>query len=357
MLNKRAENLVSIVVSNYNNAIYIEECLNSLIKQTYKNIEIIIVDDCSTDGSIDVIERWISRRNKEEQSKIKFLKMPENTGFSGAVTAGMYLCKGEYIAMQDGDDYSKSNRIEMEVNYLKNNKDIKMVGCNYAIFRNYTEEEKLVPNGIISGKEKIKNEFKKGNSPVCFGTILFKGEIFDKIGGLTRNYDGAEDYEFIAKSVDYGIDNIKSPLYLYRKHEYQRSKKYYKDTDYFKDQRDKSEMNILLVLDKLNAGSTENYALSMAEELIKQGAKIIVAAGEGPLSSEFKKLKCKVYNVNFSSRIHKDINLRNRFISRLDKIIKKENINLIKAYQSASGSVAIEAGKKYKILYTYNIDN
>lgn len=233
-MNERKKNLVSIVVSNYNNENYIEECLNSLIRQTYKNIEIIIVDDCSTDNSRNVIESWISKRTNEEKSKIKFLKLIENTGFSGAVTAGMYLAKGEYIAMQDGDDLSKDNRIEIEVNHLKNNKDIKMVGCNYSIFSHSINEEILVPNNVVFGRDKIKEDFANGNSPVSFGTILFRGEVFDEIGGLTRKLRGAEDYEFIAKSLVYGIDNLNLVLYLYRKHEKQRSKKYYKEIDYFK---------------------------------------------------------------------------------------------------------------------------
>lgn len=223
---ERIKNLVSIVVSNYNNEKYIEECLDSLINQSYENIEIIIIDDCSTDNSVDIINSWINKINNYNKDKITFLKMPKNMGFSGAVTVGMYLAKGEYIAIQDGDDISHNKRIETQVKYLQDNNDIMMVGSNYSVFRNYIEEAKTVPNFVVYGKTKIEEEFGNGNSPVSFGTILFKGEVFDKVGGLTRKLEGAEDYEFIAKSLIYGINNINEPLYYYRSHKDQRSKQY-----------------------------------------------------------------------------------------------------------------------------------
>lgn len=355
MYNQRKTNLVSIVVSNYNNEKYIEACLDSLINQTYKDIEIIIVDDCSTDKSKYIIEKWISNRKNDEKNKIKFLKMTENTGFSGAVTTGMYLAKGEYIAMQDGDDISKKNRIEIEVNYLKNNKDIKMVGCNYAIFKNYVAEEMLVPNGVLFGKEKIKEEFQNGGSPVSFGTILFRGEIFDEIGGLTRKLEGAEDYEFIAKSVGYGIDNINLPLYLYRKHDKQRSRKYYSGIDYFRDKN--NNMSVLLVVDKINISTNTSKMLLVAKNLIENGAKVTIISENMNLSSEFMQLNCKVYNLDFSSINNKDINAKNSLIDKVCEIIKTEKINLIKMNQSSAGRIVIEAGKKCLIPYMISVGN
>ena len=94
-MNNRISGLVSVIVTNYNNKKYIEECLNSLINQTYKKIEIIIVDDCSTDNSVSVIKMWMNKLKYEDKIKVRLVINNRNMGFSGAVTTGLYLAKGE----------------------------------------------------------------------------------------------------------------------------------------------------------------------------------------------------------------------------------------------------------------------
>ena len=277
----------------------------------------------------------------------------------------MYLAKGEYIAIQDGDDISHNKRIETQVKYLQDNNDIMMVGSNYSVFRNYIEEAKTVPNFVVYGKTKIEEEFGNGNSPVSFGTILFKGEVFDKVGGLTRKLEGAEDYEFIAKSLIYGINNINEPLYYYRSHKDQRSKQYYSKEAKKKDKVYKETLSVMLVLDKFNIGGTETHVLTLAKQLIDEGIKVTVVGGYGPLDNEFRKLKCKIYNLNFPLEIERDENKKISFLDDINNIIEAEDINLIHAHQSSSGSLALEAGKKLGIpciftvhgMYYYDILN
>ncbi|MDO5516018.1 MAG: glycosyltransferase [Clostridium sp.] len=367
MYRNRRKDLVSIVVSNYNNEKYIVECLDSVINQTYKSIEIIIVDDCSTDKSVQLIESWISRRSEEEKRNIVFLCLPRNTGFSGAVTAGLYLARGEYIAMQDGDDVSHLNRIETELNYLKNREDINMVGTNYAVFENYVGQAKVLPNFVVYGKSNIEDVFHNGGSPVCYGTILFRGKVFDDIGGLTRRIMGAEDYEFIARALVHGIENINEVLYFVRAHPEQRSRIYYGNGDktiseeerHEQDRRKtqinkekenrENELSVLLVLDKFNIGGTETHVLSIAGQLISKGIKVTVIGAHGPLEYEFTKLKCKIYNVDFPASIEKCEMKRESYLNKINEIIKTEGINVIHAHQSSSGSLCVEEGKRLNI--------
>ena len=349
----RTKDLVSIIVTNYNNENYIVECLDSLIYQSYMNTEIIIIDDFSTDNSVILIKDWIARRSEDEKKKIKLIENAKNMGFAGAVTVGLYLAQGEYIAMQDGDDISRVDRIEKQVNFLKDNNDIMLVGCNYYVFEDSVVNAKKLPNFVVYGKENIKEEFAKGKSPVCFGTILFKGSVFDDIGGLTRRLDGAEDYEFISKALFLGIDNLKDNLYYYRLHENQRSKEFYDGSK--KNKVSKDKLSVLLVLDSFNIGGTETHVLSLAKELINQQIKVTILSGGGPLGEEFKKLNCKIYNMDFPVVTPTDEDGILNFTNKISMVVKAEDINLIHAHQSTSGSLSLEVAKKINIPCIFTI--
>lgn len=353
----REEGLVSIVVSNYNNEKYIEECLDSLMNQTYKNIEIIIVDDASTDNSVEVIDNWIDKVNEglEIKKRIVFLKLPKNSGFSGAVTAGLYLTSGEYVAMQDGDDLSNEMRIEKQVNFLKNNINIKVVGSNYANFTDKRRKPKLLPNFIEYGVEQIRETYSKGGNAVSYGTLLFEGKIFDKVGGLSKKIDGAEDYEYITKLLTYGVDNINEALYYYRNHDAQRSREFYGASSKKRHKVDKDNLRVMLVLDRFNVGGTETHVLTLAKELIRQGVAVTILGADGPLGPEFKKLKCKIYNMEFPLVVPRDKFTISLFKEKIRRVIEAENINIIHGHQSPSGSLSLEVGREFNIPYIFTI--
>jgi len=219
---------VSIVIANYNRAAYLIECLDSLKNQTYVNKEIIIVDDASTDRSLDVIQAWCEANGIAGTDAIVLVRLPRNIGFSGALTAGFFHARGQYIAVQDADDFSHPQRLEKQVAFLQNQSDVALVGTSYASFdeaekRHYVQEEWL-----RFGSE-IHDVYRNGGHCVCHGTIMFRGNAFDQIGGLSRRIVGAEDYEFIVKFLNnkFRIENIPEILYYYRLHGSQRSLAYY----------------------------------------------------------------------------------------------------------------------------------
>ncbi|WP_110932898.1 glycosyltransferase family 2 protein [Paenibacillus bouchesdurhonensis] len=221
----RIHRLVSVVIPCYNAEHYIEECLDHLYQQTYKDMEIIIVDDNSKDNSVDTIERWKARTNF---TALTLLKLPRNVGFSGALTCGFFLAQGEYIAIHDADDYSHRDRLLKQVEYLETHQDIDFVGTNYLAFQNESVHEKSLSNWL-SYDEDIKARYAKGDHCVSHPTAMFRASAFDKIGGLTRNMNGAEDYEYVVKFIQngYGINNLPDVLYYYRLHAEQRSREFY----------------------------------------------------------------------------------------------------------------------------------
>lgn len=224
---KRESGMVSVVITNHNRDIYLKECLDSLHHQTYPNKEIILVDDASTDRSIEVVQSWMEE-NSVDMNSFVLVPLPRNVGYSGALSTGLFLTRGEFIAIQDSDDFSHLARFEKQVSFLQNHPELSLVGSNYASFKN-GDNRQFVPANWLKYGEEIRKVYKNGGHCVCNGTIMFRGATFDRIGGLTRRIEGAEDYEFIVKFLEIGarIDNIPEILYYYRFHNNQRSLSYY----------------------------------------------------------------------------------------------------------------------------------
>ena len=111
--------LVSIIIPAYNAEDEIAIAINSLLKQTWKNIEIIVVDDCSTDRTRESVKRFM-----EVDSRIKLLSTPINSGPYVARNIGLKASKGEFITINDADDWSHSQKIEIQANHLIKNKKV-----------------------------------------------------------------------------------------------------------------------------------------------------------------------------------------------------------------------------------------
>jgi hypothetical protein len=111
---------------------------------------------------------------------------------------------------------------------LRSHPDIALVGTSYAAFNN-TEQRVYEEAKWLRYGEEIRKVYQNGGHCVCHGTIMFRGDAFDRIGGLSRRIVGAEDYEFIVKFLNQKerIENIPEILYYYRLHADQRSLAYY----------------------------------------------------------------------------------------------------------------------------------
>ena len=227
----RKAGLVSIVVTSYNRRTYIQACLTSLIRQHYKNIEIIVVDDASTDGTWQRIQGWRRQLHNSDRHKVITVRLPRNVGYSGALTSGMFLAGGEFIAIQDSDDLSRPTRIMKQVQYLRTHPNIAMVGTNYALLRG--SKIVAVPQSSVWLKFDplaITRSYKQGKHCMCVGTLMIRGRLFDRFGGLTRRVRGAEDWELVDKLISHGVrgNNLRDPLYIVRVHQSQRSHQFYR---------------------------------------------------------------------------------------------------------------------------------
>ena len=228
--NKRVAGLVSVVIPCWNRQAYIKECLQQLAHQVYKNIEIIIVDDASTDGTMKVARQWKSTQRNSLQSRVCIVGLPRNVGYAGAMSIGMYLARGEFIALHDSDDYSHPLRLQKQVHYFRRHANMGILGTNYRVVSGGHVRWKEQPSWIAFGSSNVRSRYKAGSHCITVGSVMLRGRLFDMYGALNRRVKGAEDWEIIDRYLSRGVnaDNLRDVLYFVRRHGAQRSKQFYR---------------------------------------------------------------------------------------------------------------------------------
>jgi glycosyltransferase involved in cell wall biosynthesis len=137
---------VSVVIPTYNQVQYIGETVQSVLNQTHENLEIIIADDCSTDGTIEKIKKFAAQDNR-----IKLLLSERNKGIPSNFNRAFNACTGEYVAFLGGDDLMFPDKIEKQVLFLEENKDYVLVQSDMELFDSQSGKtvKRLSDNGII----------------------------------------------------------------------------------------------------------------------------------------------------------------------------------------------------------------
>jgi glycosyltransferase involved in cell wall biosynthesis len=189
--------MVSIIIPTYNSSRYIKEAVDSALAQTYRDIEVIVVDDGSRDETAVILKPYI------ESKKITYIHQ-ENKGLAGARDAGIRVARGEFIALLDSDDIFLSNKIERQVGYLEAHPECGVCYCDVAHF--YEEEpEKLFKLNYIyySGDEVFPNLLKK-NFINPLSVVLRRSEI-DRVGLFDESYRTSEDWEYWIRLSYHGV--------------------------------------------------------------------------------------------------------------------------------------------------------
>lgn len=138
------EELVSIIMPNYNCGTYLVETLNSVLSQTYSNWELIIVDDCSDDNSIDIIQKY-----QKKDNRIKIFLNQKNSGAAYSRNLALREAKGKWIAFLDSDDIWERNKLERQLSYMKANN----LNFSYTSYREIDELSRK--NGIVINGPKV----------------------------------------------------------------------------------------------------------------------------------------------------------------------------------------------------------
>lgn len=192
---------VSVIIPVHNSEKYIQECINSVINQTYKNLEIIIIDDKSTDNSVNIIKNIKDKR-------IKLIELSVNSGAAIARNKGIEASTGDYICFLDSDDYWKLKKIEKQVKYIK---DKAFIYSEYLYLRKDKTHIAHVPKSLTY------NQLLK-NSAIFTSTVMLNMKYLNKEDIYMPNIRMGQDYGAwykILKKVNiaYGMQEV---LAIYR---------------------------------------------------------------------------------------------------------------------------------------------
>ncbi len=203
--------LVSIVMPAYNAEKYITESVNSILAQSYKNFELLIADDCSTDKTKEILYPF-------NDSRISFHHNETNQGYLKTCNKLFLLCKGEFVTFQDADDSSVADRIEKQVNEFLKDEELGICTSNSVMID--FAGKKIMSRKWAIDYEKFRTDADY-EALLCGATIMLKNHLLKEIGLYHEYFNrlGGEDYEWFFRAVSKGKGiHINDELYSYRIH-------------------------------------------------------------------------------------------------------------------------------------------
>tara|TARA_B100001750_G_scaffold248161_1_gene277196 strand:- start:2947 stop:4020 length:1074 start_codon:yes stop_codon:yes gene_type:complete len=181
---------ISVIMTVLNGEKFISKSIDSLFAQSYQNWELIIINDGSTDDTEDIIKTFNSL-------KIKIITNKSTMGTSYSRNLAISRTKGHYIAILDSDDISLPKRFELQKNYLDNNSNVGLVGCNMAIIDEnceiLKEEDEIHSRPFPSEPTYVKWRL-LWNNVICHSSVMFRKTIYEKTNGYHQELPFAADY-------------------------------------------------------------------------------------------------------------------------------------------------------------------
>ncbi|WOO40809.1 glycosyltransferase family 2 protein [Rubellicoccus peritrichatus] len=204
--------IVSVLMPVYNAEHYLKEAVESILAQTYKNFEFVIVDDGSTDRSLEVLNDFA-----KNDSRIKIISRP-NTGIVGALNDGLKNCSGKYTARMDADDIAHIQRLEKQSNYLENNEDTIAVGSRVRMVD--SEGDFIWDYQPPINNNEILEQLSTGNGgALIHPAAMFRSKALMTVNGYKEKWCHIEDLDLYLRLSELGaFHNLSDALLDYRQH-------------------------------------------------------------------------------------------------------------------------------------------
>ena len=203
---------ISVLMPVYNAARYLAQAMESILAQTFRDFECIVVDDGSSDRSLRVLQRFA-----QKDGRVKIISRP-NTGIVGALNDGLAVATGEYIARMDADDIAYSDRLEIQLRYIESHPEIvaigsgvRMVDPNGAPLKDFhgSNDPQILRNALIAAKD----------IGIIHPTLMVRRSVLEAFGGYRKQYNFVEDFDLFLRLLDMGeLGNAPEVLLDYRQH-------------------------------------------------------------------------------------------------------------------------------------------
>jgi|SRR5579872_44193 len=206
---------ISTIMSVYNGMPFLKEAVKSILAQTYKNFEFIIVDDSSTDGSTRYLKSLKDKR-------IKLIINKKNLGLAESLNKALKKTRGKYIARMDADDISLPRRFETQLEFFKKNPKVDLCGSWVKLIN---EQNRVIGKvHYPTGDAEIK-KMSGWITGIIHSTWMAKKNVFDNLKGYDTKFDMAEDLDFLIRAKKFKLANISKELLLWRSPQKRRSQK------------------------------------------------------------------------------------------------------------------------------------
>lgn len=199
------DKIVTIVSGFHNRGEYVERTMDSLVNQTYSNLNIIVFDDCSNDDTYDKLLQYSSHNN------VTILRNAKNLGFVKSLSLILENLETDYIAIQGSGDVSNLERIELQVNILNSSDKIAICGS----YVQNIDEKNNVTNLIQRKMQYHHNDLLTGN-PLIHGETMFRYDLYKKCGGYDVFYKFAQDRDLWLRMTKFGSIYVLPSILYYR---------------------------------------------------------------------------------------------------------------------------------------------
>ena len=184
---------ISVVTSVYNGEAYLEECIDSILSQTFQNFEYIILNNGSTDRTAEILERYTDPRLR--------IIHQENLGISRSLNKGIELSNSDMIARLDADDYSVPQRLEKQIAFMEKHPDIVLCGSRWLELTSGKLSEQRV--AFIETDQAIRKSMSLFN-PFSHSAVMFRKKTFFKTGGYNCQFKYGQDYDLWLRMLSFG---------------------------------------------------------------------------------------------------------------------------------------------------------
>jgi len=204
------QNLISVIIPTYNNACFIRDTLNSLYFQTYRPIEVIVIDDGSIDETFSIVNEWENKIVDDSNFKLLYIYQ-KNKGAPSARNLGLSNSRGEFIQFIDSDDFIESHKFEMAANIMSNHSNVDFVYSLREDIDNNTKN-KIAWDKEMADLENNLSPIEVALKPVWTALPVFRRKIIYDTGPWNEELACHQDWEYVARISSIANKAVRVPI-------------------------------------------------------------------------------------------------------------------------------------------------